>query len=739
MSLFSELKRRNVFRVAAAYVVVGWLLTEVSTTLLDTFGAPDWVAKAIILVLAIGFVPILIFSWAFELTPEGIKRERDVDRDTSITSRTGRKLDYVTIAAVVVGIAFLAFLKDRPQVETPQEITATEPADASVAVLPFVNMSGNAENEYFSDGLTETLLHMLAQVPELKVAARTSSFAFKGQDRDIREIATALDVAHILEGSVQRAGDRVRITAQLIRANDGFHVWSENYDRTLNDIFAIQDEIAGRVGDALSASLLGEAEPAIIVGVGTENIRAYDLYLMALSENAKGSYGSLKAAEGHLKDALSLDPGFHEAKSELAHGLIRQLETGLRDPGQARQEASALLDQVLAEYPDDVRARAESLYIEVMDGAYFGRTEEMDNALAMLFEHADANRTHVETQLAAATIASRFLQSQEAIDRLVAASGVDPLNPQIFYQMIQPYTDLDMWDSALAAGRRSLELEPLQPNVYSRIADVFWEKGDLVGFLDSYIKSSEIDTKDQELPAEIARALYQLRLVEEGDEYRNRVLAIAPTSPVAYMVNVYRAEALGDFKLADEIARSAIVDDIQERQSSYFKAFQVVTDTAVAQGTTDELLEFVAEHAPLVFANHEEEVPFRFRIARWPMLSVWAVRESPDAVIERVVEQGDYARRFGFNIEEDAFSQAFLAAIRGDDAAATKALLDGYFSEPVVHHLEFRNTFVHPVFQGVRSDPAYQAAFAEFEREWGVLRSEVQTFLATRKSPATSR
>ena len=241
MSLFTELRRRNVFRVATAYLVVGWLLVEVSTTLLPTFGAPDWVARALILLFAIAFIPVIVFSWAFELTPEGIKREKDVDRDASITGETGKKLNYVTIAAVVIGVAFLAWDKTGNRIAPPADEVVVTTGTPSVAVLPFVNMSGNAENEYFSDGLTETLLHMLAQIPELRVAARTSSFAFKGDEIDIREIAGALNVAHVLEGSVQRSGDRVRITAQLIRAQDGFHVWSENFDRTLDDIFAIQD------------------------------------------------------------------------------------------------------------------------------------------------------------------------------------------------------------------------------------------------------------------------------------------------------------------------------------------------------------------------------------------------------------------------------------------------------------------------------------------------------------------
>ena len=224
MSLVSELRRRNVFRVAAAYLVVGWLLTEVLTTILPTLGAPEWMARAVILIFAFGFIPAVVFSWFYELTPEGLKRDEDFDRDESVSRHTGRRLDFMTVAGVVVLIVFVGLFSARQTgVDSAPESAVS---DASVAVLPFENMSSDKDNEYFSDGLTETLLHMLAQMPELKVAARTSSFAFKGQSINVQEIARTLGVAHILEGSVQRAGDRVRITAQLIRASVGFLVWS---------------------------------------------------------------------------------------------------------------------------------------------------------------------------------------------------------------------------------------------------------------------------------------------------------------------------------------------------------------------------------------------------------------------------------------------------------------------------------------------------------------------------------
>ena len=225
MSFVTELRRRNVFRVAAAYLVVGWLVTEVLTNVLPELGAPEWASRAVILIFAFGFIPAVILSWFYEITADGIQRDEDVDRDHPDNRRVVRRVEKVTIATAVALIIIVGLFSARYTGDDSTEFNVA-PLANSVAVLPFVNMSGDEDNEYFSDGLTETLLHMLAQIPDLKVAARTSSFAFKDRNESVQEIARALEVGHVLEGSVQRAGDRVRITAQLIRASDGFHVWA---------------------------------------------------------------------------------------------------------------------------------------------------------------------------------------------------------------------------------------------------------------------------------------------------------------------------------------------------------------------------------------------------------------------------------------------------------------------------------------------------------------------------------
>jgi TolB-like protein len=276
VSLFSELQRRNVFRVTVAYVVLAWLLAQVADLVLDNISAPDWVIQTILLVLLLGLAPVVFFSWAYEVTPDGIKRESDVDRSDSITHVTSRKLDRTITFVLVLAVAYFAadkFLLSPAQPDTTL-VTATT-SDNSIAVLPFVNMSDDEDNEYFADGLSEELLNMLVKVPQLRVAARTSSFSFKGKDVKISDIARELNVSHVLEGSVRKSGDQLRITAQLIKADDGFHLWSETFDRTLDEIFVLQDEIAAKVANALEVTLLGKSEVEV-------NADSYTLYLLRI-------------------------------------------------------------------------------------------------------------------------------------------------------------------------------------------------------------------------------------------------------------------------------------------------------------------------------------------------------------------------------------------------------------------------------------------------------------------------
>lgn len=329
MSFFSELRRRNVFKVGVAYSVACWLGLQIIDLVLDNIDAPDWVMQVFLLGAAVGLPVALIVAWAFEVTPDGVKLQKYVDQSKSISKRTGNQLNRGII--VILSVAIVLLLTERFRDELfggaepakvqadSTEITADNPKsdelEKSIAVLPFVNMSSDPEQEYFADGISEEILNALAGVSELKVAGRTSSFAFKGKNEDLLEIGKVLRVNHILEGSVRKSGKRVRITAQLIKVDDGFHMWSETYDRELNDIFTIQDEISAAILSQLKAQLLGEQQIEATIQTDT---RAYELYLLAKQRIYERNQASLEMAIKLVKRPLR----------SIAHTPLRMLNWG---------------------------------------------------------------------------------------------------------------------------------------------------------------------------------------------------------------------------------------------------------------------------------------------------------------------------------------------------------------------------------------------------------------------------
>ena len=276
MSFIDELKRRNVIRVAIAYAIAAWILIEVTATTFPILKLPDWSVTLVTVFVLIGFPLALILAWAYELTPEGVKKTEEVDADASITHSTGRKLDRIIIVALVVALGY--FIWERQALIPGTDGQQGAVRMTSIAVLPFANLSGNPEQEYFADGITEDIITDLSQISGLFVIARNSSFQYKGKSLDLREVARDLNVKFVLEGSVRRAGNRVRVVAQLIDSKTDKHLWAERYDRELTDIFEIQSEIAERIADALQATLSPE-EKAKLSRKPTANVEAYNLYL----------------------------------------------------------------------------------------------------------------------------------------------------------------------------------------------------------------------------------------------------------------------------------------------------------------------------------------------------------------------------------------------------------------------------------------------------------------------------
>ncbi|MEM7417604.1 MAG: FlgO family outer membrane protein [Gemmatimonadota bacterium] len=452
--LFQELKRRNVVRVGAAYAVVTWLVLQVVDTVAPLMGMPDWVPGFVLILLGVGFPIALLFSWAYEITPEGLKKTEEVDVIASVTADTGRKIDRVIIAGLALLVIFLIgerFLGGSTS-SGPRTLTAE---DASIAVLPFVNMSSDEEQEFFSDGISEELLNVLAQVPDLRVAARTSSFQFKGDNRDVTEIAQQLNVRHILEGSVRKSGETVRITAQLIDASDGFHLWSETYDRSLENVFAVQDEISSAIATALRTEM-GLDVVEIVREVPTEVPEAHEAYLRGRHLVVQRTRASIEGAVEEFRRAIDLDPNYAVAHAELslAWHLLEDDQYGSLDRAEvlARAEPSAFtaiaLDEGLAE------AQAARGFVE-------WQRRDFDQALAAFGAALEINPNYVDVHTWTSNLLTDDLgRYQEAEERQAIAAALDPLsipaNANVAREMFEQGR-LD--DAEEAIGK----LEPLSP------------------------------------------------------------------------------------------------------------------------------------------------------------------------------------------------------------------------------------------------------------------------------------
>jgi TolB-like protein len=484
MSFITELKRRNVFRVGLAYVIAAWLIIQILEIVLESFGSPEWVMKTVLVVLAAGLPFALIFAWAFELTPEGIKRERDVDRDESITHVTGRKLDRVIIgvlAAAVVMLLVDRFVEKGSDPISPSDVVQDStaegekldptPGSKSIAVLPFVNMSSDAEQEYFSDGISEEILNALAKVKDLKVAGRTSSFAFKGENQDLRKIGETLGVEHILEGSVRKSGTKVRITAQLIQVEDGFHLWSESYDRELDDVFAIQDEIATAILEQLKAHLL-EGEEIVLVAARADS-EAYDLYLLAKQRIYERSRPTLESAAELLDRAIAIDPEYAPAYAQrgITAILLSDEDYGNIPADQAEAQAKLYIDQAVRLDPANPEAWAAlGLYHLNQPGGTAAAIQALEKALAINPNLVDASNWLQAAFGQAGRLEDAVRVLEETVER-------DPLYRPGIANITNYYVGMNRFDTARALLERIRPSMPNDPFVMRMEASVLYGEG----------------------------------------------------------------------------------------------------------------------------------------------------------------------------------------------------------------------------------------------------------------------
>lgn len=443
MSLFAELKRRNVFRVAIAYLVAAWLLVQVADVLLDLVGAPGVVLRSFAILLALGFIPTVIFAWVYEMTPEGVKKASEIDQSQSITPETGKKLDIATMVLVVAAVGFVVverYLPDRtePAAEPSEEVGApaiaaeaipqtqtddqTSPA-TSIAVLPFANRSNEQDDLYFTDGIHDDLLTQLAKIHDLTVISRTSVMEYRDSPKNLREIGTELNVGTILEGGVQKVGDRVRINAQLIEVATDKHLWAETFDRelTAENVFELQSEIARNIVQAVAGKLTAEEE-SLLSEVPTHNFAAYDAYLRGMDIINRANYARSdeEAAQPYFEKAVELDPDYAEAHAELA-GIYAQLYWRGIDTSEAHlRRYRETLQRALALKPGSpVALRAEANYYYRVENDYHKSLELLERALKRAPGNVDI---HSDIGLTL----RRLGRWEESIDAFSRALRLDP-------------------------------------------------------------------------------------------------------------------------------------------------------------------------------------------------------------------------------------------------------------------------------------------------------------------------
>lgn len=437
MSFLNELKRRNVLRVGAAYIFAAWLLIQVAETIFPLFGYGDTPARLVVIVLSIAFIPSLIFSWVFEITPEGLKKDADVVREDSITHVTGKKLDRIILVVLALALAYFVFDKfvlEPDRVAEIVEETAQQARsdalvesydDRSIAVMPFVNMSNDPEQEYFADGIAEELLNLLAKIPELRVTARSSSFSYKGKEFKVADVARELNVGHVLEGSIRKSGKRVRITVQLIEARSDTHLWSEIYDRELDDVFVVQDEIAMAISDALKVKLAlvaGEVLRPIVTKIA--NFDAYAAYLRGRELIYRRGRDNLENAVHELELSLRLNEDFAPAHALLAIAFTLLADDpnsyGTLSLEEVKQRATPHLDRARDLEPNLAELHGGKALLALKSNDFESTIEQSREALALNPSYIDAlNWLHI-----ALDALGRYQEADATLKRILL---LDPL------------------------------------------------------------------------------------------------------------------------------------------------------------------------------------------------------------------------------------------------------------------------------------------------------------------------
>ena len=676
MNLFAELKRRNVFRVGIAYAVVAWLVMQFADVVLNNITAPGWVFQAIMLLLAIGFPIVLIFAWAFEMTPEGLKKEKDIDRSQSVTPQTGRKLDRAIIVILVLALAYFAYDKFSGRTEQPTTTETTQvdansaaadegksptrsQSDKSVAVLPFAFRSTNQEDQFFAEGMHDDLLTQLAKIGSLKVISRTSVLEYKDTTKKIPEIAAELGVSTIVEGGVQRSGSRIRFNAQLIDAKTDEHLWAETYNRelTAENLFDIQAEIARAIAQALQATLSPEEETSINRTL-TNNLQAWESYQRAIGMTNKQNVEAMRTGLVEIDRALKLDPGFAAAWSLKAILLLQQYwffdtDPATRDAARDAIQGGRAIDPTLPELD-----LAEGYYY------YWG-----------------------------------YRDYAKALPLMQSASAALPNNARVHQARAYVLRRMGDWESALSAMERGKELDPRNHTHSANIGET------LIGlrrFKEATQALAEAQAIKRDDPITLNFMAY-LDLNESGDinSYAHLTHLTSTINADTQWESWQSSLYLDDFETA--------LQDVANWQESFLDTKDYRVTKPMLTGLTHRYAGDIERATPLL-----QDAKWEFETLLQANPGNYAIIRSLCSITGGLGELAD-AQKYCQQALQTAPKDAFLAgifkfdsatglALAGDAQASVDlltAMLDSDVG-PTIYPIMY-----HPAFDGIRSEPIF--------------------------------
>ncbi len=599
MLFFNELKRRNVLRVGAAYIVTAWLLIQVSETIFPLFGFGDAPARLVVIVFAIGFFPVLIFAWVFQLTPEGLKKDSDVDHSQPIPTHAGKKLDRMIMLVLALALGYFSFDKFvlSPQRETAifeqarqagaeQALEASRQSaqdNKSIAVLPFTTRSKQEETTFFADGIHDDLLTRLANIGSLKVISRTSVLQYRDTIKNLREIGLELGATAILEGGIQQSGGNVRINMQLINAETDEHLWAQTYDRalTLENVFTIQGEIAEAIATQLAATL-SPGERTRISQKPTLNFDAHAAYIKGRQIFMNQSFDALRAAKAQFEQAIEIDPDYTEARIGLAHAYAQLAHTGAITVQMMLDNGQQQIERAISEDP-------ENSYGQAVFGLYryaLGR-DDTENTFKYAIE---LNPNSVD----ALDIYADYLRDEErhreALPVIRRALELDPLSVSLYHDLGRSEIALGQFEDAQLAFDRIAQINPGNPYAAhgSGLSTIL--SGQLYKAAYWSDQGQILDPADYEQPATSALIYISLGNFEMAKQRLEEAFAVGGNQPVPLAVQAYFFKVTGEEEKALAIARAYLANQLEDRWGSENTILHLVQDAAIASGSYEEAL-----------------------------------------------------------------------------------------------------------------------------------------------------